>query len=468
MTTQSTRQIKLSQKAEQRVVNACITEMQTRGNLFSSLLGQTFGGNRDVYNSMGYPKTLKFSDYYNMWRRNPIAKRVVRMMPNACWRLNPEIRDNESKDNTLFEQDVEDIINRCQLFKYLRKADIMAGIGWYGVLFLGFNDNKDFREPANGAMELSYVQAYNNGRANIESYDNDITSRRYGKPLMYQIDVGSNGQSIIKNVHWTRVIHIAEDAEDNDTFGTPRMEEVFNNLINIEYISASSAEGYWRGGFPGIALELNPDTPVEDSKLTTAASEMLNNYIDGFKRTLYGTGKFTTLQPNVLSPQDFFNLQIQEICTAKEIPTRIFIGSERGELASSQDATSWMELVDGRRKNFCETDILRPLIDRLIEIGTIEAPQDSNYDIIWPELQAADKKREAEILKIRTEALNMYANNMALQEIMPLQLYLRNFCGLSDDEIEIATKSYESMIQEQENEPIIEENQEDNSNDENM
>jgi len=434
-------QISLSAENKQMIANSIVQEAVTRSRFISSAMGQYFGGNRDVYNSMGYPRTIMGSMYYDYWRRHPIAKRVVKIFPNACWRLAPEILENEKSTSSKFEAEINEIIDNCKLFKYMKKADTLAGIGNYGLLFLGFDDERDYRETATG--KLTYLQAYDAVyRSKISKYVTDITNERYGLPELYEIDFGSDGQSNYKLVHWTRVIHIAEDAEDNDTFGTPRMEDVFNNLVNIEYISAASAEGYWRGGFPGLAMELDKEAPLNNKEYETKMDEMVNDWVDGFRRNLIGVGaNFKTLQPNAESPEAFFLLQIQEICASKEIPLRIMLGSERGNLASSQDEDNWNAKVDDRRVNFCEPNIVRAFVDRMIYLKAITPPTNGKYQVVWQDLKSKDEKRQAEIAKIKTEALEKYSNSPALQMIMPPDLYLRFIMQLSDEEVDTVKES---------------------------
>jgi hypothetical protein len=63
------------------------------------------------------------------------------------------------------------------------------------------------------------------------------------------------------------------------------------------------------------------------------------------------------------------------------VPQRILFGSERGELASSQDMEEWNSEIGSRRVNFSEPEVLDPFIKWCIEMGVLPAPE--NKDKQW-------------------------------------------------------------------------------------
>ena len=69
------------------------------------------------------------------------------------------------------------------------------------------------------------------------------------------------------------------------------------------------------------------------------------------------------------------------ISAASGIPLRIMTGSERGELASTQDDGNWASRIEERQLHFAEPMILRPLIDRLIELRALPEPSDGEYQL---------------------------------------------------------------------------------------
>ena len=106
--------------------------------LLSAKLGQQFGGSRDTYSVLGYKKTLTFSDFYQRYRRQNIARRIVTAPPAATWRHTPTLKEDENPDqDTAFEAAWKSLERRLRVTAALEQVDRLAGIGRYGVLLIG-------------------------------------------------------------------------------------------------------------------------------------------------------------------------------------------------------------------------------------------------------------------------------------------------------------------------------------------
>ena len=111
----------------------------------------------------------------------------------------------------------------------------------------------------------------------------------------------------------------------------------------------------------------------------------MDSYLHGFQRYLRLQGiDIQELKPQLADPSNHFAVLINMISIATGIPKRILLGSERGELASSQDEKNWADQIDSRRKDHCEPMILRPLIDSLIGVGVLPEPKGEYVVVIGP------------------------------------------------------------------------------------
>ena len=64
-----------------------------RSNLASRLGVMTYGGDRDLYQALGYPKTLTFTDnYLPQYIRNEVAKAIIDRPVRAAWRGGLSVR----------------------------------------------------------------------------------------------------------------------------------------------------------------------------------------------------------------------------------------------------------------------------------------------------------------------------------------------------------------------------------------
>ena len=418
-----------------RGVLAGLSELVTRSGM-AAYLGKSYGGDRDLYTALGYKTTLDYKDYLARYQRQDIASAIIEAPVKASWRYQPMITETDEEE-TAFEKDWAALSEKLQAYHYFSRLDIVTGIGRYGVLLIGFNDGVDLSLPVRRASDVLYLMPYSESSAKITSFVTDESDRRYALPEMYRINIttGSDTGAKSMNVHWTRVIHVAENATENDVYGTPRLKKVFNRLEDLERIVGGSAEMFWRGAFPGFGLPIQADASVSDQTLSQLQDEM-EKYLHGFQRYLRLQGvDIKELKAQVADPSNHVSVIVDMISAATRIPKRILLGSERGELASSQDERNWMQQIDERRHNLCEAKIIRPFIDRLIEFGVLSKPTE-HYTVEWPDLLTPSDKDKAEVGEIRAKALKNYVEAVGAETIVPSEIFLKKFLNLTNEDIE--------------------------------
>ena len=275
-------------------------------------------------------------------------------------------------------------------------------------------------------------------------------------PLIYDItdtDAESSTTSQIL-VHHSRVIHVTDEMLESEVYGTPRLEVVFNRLMDLEKLVGGDAEMFWRGARPGYHGKLDKDfqmTPAfkEDLK------DQINEYEHDLRRILISEGlDLTALAQQISDPTPHVDVQIQMIAAEKGIPKRILTGSERGELSSTQDKEEWLTYVQSRREEFAEPKIVRPFVDRCIEYGILPAAGEDGYTIKWQDLFAISEKERVEIGKIRAEALSKYAASPMAEMTIPPDEFLKYFLGLTKEEVELIQEAREAAIKAEEDKRI--------------
>lgn len=415
-------------------------------NLFSDIisarselmfrLGKSYGTKRDLYKDLGYVLVPLFADYYGKYTRQDIASAIIDAYPNACWGKAPEISEDENEE-TEFEVAWKQLVKDKKIFNYLLRADKAAGIGRYSCLLLGINDGRQFNEQVEQANELLYLQIFLEHNSLISKYVTDEKSSRFGLPETYQLKLstGDHTQSVSKEVHHSRVLHIAEDLLDNEIEGIPRLQKVLNRLDDLEKIVGGSGEMFWRGAFQGLAFKAQEGAQFDPEQDNTKLEEQIDNYIHGLQRYMKLQGlDVQQLSPSVSSPQGHVDIILDLIAGATGIPKRILIGSERGELASSQDEANFSKKVESRRLNHCEPNILRPFVDKLIEFGILPEPK-QDYTVKWPSLFQATDQEKANIASTKTNAIVAYANSVGAENVVPQEIFLKDILGMSVEEV---------------------------------
>lgn len=388
--------------------------------------GQLMDGHRDIYDAAGYPKTLNFKNHYlPMYKRGGIAKRVIDAPADESWRKLPQVYEGESPEDgstdTPFCKAWNEIAKRFAgkgLYHYLRRLDRMCGIGQFAVLYFGMSGDDDLTKPVGKGAQLRYVSVLDEGAVTFGTLVTDKSNPRFGMPETYRIAVdlpsvqsGEGTPTVTAHtleVHHSRLLHVAEDATTNDLFGTPRLEAAYNYLVNIMKILAGSGEAAWKLMDSGNLFTTadNYELPRPGTAERKALEEQVENHWNGLSRGLLAEGLTTIpMGGTVTDPSGLININVSMVAATIDMPQRILTGSERGELASSQDSVDWLESIEERRQNHVEPMILRPCVDKFIEWGMLTAPA-KGYGFKWERLVKADKTEGATVASSMANALN--------------------------------------------------------------
>lgn len=425
---------------------------------FARTAGIQYKGNRDLYDTLGYKHDIVFEDYRTRYDRQDIARAIISKPPATTWRRNPIITEPGKPDSS-WVKEWDMMEKRLKIYRSMQRADRLSGIGEFGVIFLGFRDGLKTQliEPAlkmSGPKDLLYLSVFDQGSVDIRNYVSDTTNPRFGLPETYTLNmVTPSGDSRSHVVHWSRIIHIAEGVDDTETIGTPRLLPVFNRLFDVEKIVGGSSESYWR--LAQKAMHINVDSG-EDGATIVVDQESLEDeaekFIHDYKNWMFTentTVKMLDVTP--ADPEKAFKVVIQLISAVIDMPFRILIGSERGELASNTDQETWFGRIRERQIQYAEPEILRAFIDRLMML-TVLSP--AEYEVKWPDLFEVDDKTKAEVaknyaqaLKFVTEALLLGENVISMPEIRELVFGLKEAFEGSDDLDEFMVREAEGMVE---------------------
>jgi hypothetical protein len=378
---------------------------------FMRQAGISFNGSRDMYEVLGYPRILSVKEYRDRYARGGISKRIVEAYPKATWRGGVKLQEDEDpKVTTAFEKDWEDLEKRLKIWTMLQRADTLAGLSTYSILLIGAPGDYDQPLPKGKPGQILFLTAFAGGGgpgltqgasssanyvdATIQEFDQDVTSPRFGLPTRYQLrrlDLVS--PQFQKPVHWSRVIHIAEGLLDNEVYGIPVLENIWNLLDDLDKVTGGGAEAFWLRANQGLHLNVDKDAALSDPE-KAAIKEQAEEYQHQMRRILQTRKvEVTPLGSDVAQFGPQADAILTQIAGSKGIPKRILMGSEMGQLASGQDADNWNTQVQDRRTGYAGPSIVRPLVDRLIEYGYLPTPKD--YDVVWPTIESLTETEKA-------------------------------------------------------------------------
>ncbi|MDL5361361.1 phage portal protein [Halalkalicoccus sp. NIPERK01] len=416
---------------------------------FANRAGLQHNGQRDLWEEFGYKKGFTYADYRDWYDRGDIAKPIIDKPAETSWSERPDIIDDAEvgeDEQTEFEKDVEKLFDASEdtnldrgLSHYFERADKLGRIGEYSVLFLGLSDIESARELKNevdpsqlsGLDDLLYVTPLGQGDAEINEWVTDVTDPRNGLPKTYKLDLANGDQTNTQVVHHSRVIHIAEGVLDDDVNGEPALRAVMNRLFDLQKVAGASAEAYWMLANPGLALSVDPDfADVPTEKM----DEQVEEYEHSLRRVmkLFGTD-VEQLESQDVDPSGVTDVLMKLIAGTIEIPRRKLEGSERGELASSQDEANYLEMISARQESFNEPVMLRAFFDRVLRFGIVRPPRAGSYSAEWPNLFQLTELEEATLKKELSTAIKNIAPMGDVELLHSLEA-LREFSPVEEPE----------------------------------
>jgi uncharacterized protein len=428
-------------------------------------LGMSYDDKRDLYQALGYKLTLEYRDYATFYTRHEIAKAVINKPAGATWRGGCRIEESDNDDETALEKAWKELDKSLNLRSAFLRLDKLASLGKYGVLFLGFSDAKSAQQfirpvaPSKN-IKLLYVKPLGELHAQIQTYDNNAQSNRFGLPDTYNLEIvnAATNTSSTFVAHHSRIIHVPGELLESEYEGVPVLEVIYNRCQDLEKLVGGSAEMFWRGARPGYSGKVDKDF-VMSSDTESGLRAQIDEYEHNLRRILVNEGiDLTALAIQVADPTGHMDIQLQMISAVTGIPKRILVGSERGELASSQDEVAWKELIQDRRDEYATPQIVRPFVDRMIEKGVLPPP-DTEYDVQWEDLFAQSDREQAEVGRTRSESLRNYTLSPTAESIVPPDAFYQFFLGLDDDQIELITEMKEAMMAEEQNRELTPEEQ---------
>jgi hypothetical protein len=362
-------------------------------------------------------------------------------------------------------------------------------------------------KPSKKETKLLFMRAFDESLVQVVRYEWSVRNPRFGQPVMYRVTLNDPREQhsgvglpmATVFVHWSRVIHLADNLGSSEIFGVPRMRPVLNRLLDLRKLYSGSAEMYWRGAFPGLSLETHPQLGGDVDVDSSILQDTMEQYMNGLQRYLLLMGMSAkTLAPAVVDPTPQINTQIEAVCIQLGIPKRVFCGSERGELASNQDDASWNDRLKHRQNLYITPKIIVPFVDRLIYLGVLPEPKDNGQKIVdnmvrngwkatkqktggwllvnesddseepgktvdvgeggftveWPDLDSNTDKDKAMIAFQRTQAMAAYAGGN-VESLLPPMDYLTHELGFTEEEataiLDNAQKHLEEVHPEEDN-----------------
>lgn len=390
-------------------------QVSTMRRSMGTLLGLSHDGKRDIYDIYGYPKSLGgtggFEEMYRYSRREGIANRLTWGVAKTCWRDGFDVYDSSKDKAKQILIDELNALKKAGLNKKIEAADILNRIGRMAVLFVGVPDGLEPDQPIgtvsgnpDAILDKLYFVPYAYDGIEIDGQINNLSDPRYGLPEFYNLSRLGRGDTDkdtkVKSIkaHWSRIIHLNENALDSDIEGMGALEPIFNRILDLDKACGGSAEAYFRNAKGKIAFEIDPKFAASALNSTTGknalqegAEKFTNEYQDWIATS---GGKVKGIDTPHDSPLDTVKVNLWTISGYSGYPLRILTGEGAGQLAGSEDQLAVNQITRDRQRGPC-TGWLDRFFEILQAAGMLKNLPEG-YEIRFPVQEAATELQKAE------------------------------------------------------------------------
>ena len=241
----------------------------------------------------------------------------------------------------------------------------------------------------------------------VKQYVTDLTNERYGLPAMWtyteELDNGFNREV---DVHPDRVFVLGDYSGDSPGFLTP----AYNSLVSLEKVEGGSGESFLKNA--ARQLSINYDKSIDPTELAKMygvqpdafknaldeAAKKLNMGNDSMMATLGAT--VTPLVSTVPDPTLTYDVNLQTVASALDIPTKILVGQQQGDRASTEDREYFNARCQSRRNDI--GDEVAEFMQFIADRGVIKLPEE--ITVVWDDLNESTPSAKLDNAKKMADA----------------------------------------------------------------
>lgn len=417
--------------------------------------GDTF---RNTWRVFGYPETITFDMYWNMYLRGGLANACVVKPVKKRWSSYPDIYDEPweedgkiiKRKDTEFEAAVKRLIDEFDFFGVCRELDECQRVGQYGAILIRAKESRALSpeqlkttplRAANGIDSLLDLTPCMESQIDFSDaqLDKDYSSKRYNLPLSFRYKegtgvigsrVGTNA-TIDQEIHYSRAFVFSEFARGNGFIGHSVLMPIFNSLMDWYKICGSAAEGFYKNAKQRLNMNITDPSLAkimmatdDPSGAQEAYGKQMTDFDRGFNNVLDTAGvEAKVLQAAMADPTGPAGVALQDICS-NIAPKTELIGFETGERSSTENANAYNVENQGWRTTK-GTKLIVNALQQLVDVGILPPPK-QRIMVDWPDLSAASDEQRidnasklATAVKALADSNQQSAADSITQNLMP-------------------------------------------------
>lgn len=358
----------------------------------------------------GFKTDLSFHDLYKLYRRGGIAHGAVNKLVGQCWRTNPQVIEGdpteEATNVTAWERRARAVLTPA-FWQAFAEADRRRLVGRYAGLVLQFADGKAWDQPVTGRPALVKAIPVWQNALTIVSYDTDPSSQQYGQPTAWQyLEEAAQGVGRKVVVHPDRVVILGDYSRDAIGY----LEPAYNAFVSLEKVEGGSGESFLKNAARQVVTNFDAGIDlrtiaeaygVKVADLQEKFNEQARDLNRGNDTMLITQGATTTaLVAQVADPAPTYHVNLQTAAAALDIPSRILVGNQSGERASTEDRAYFNSRCQARREVELSRDI-RLAVEQLMRLQAL--PATPVWSVVWDDLAESTQAERLANAKLMAE-----------------------------------------------------------------
>ncbi len=358
-----------------------------------------------AWQEYGFPDTITYEMLFGLYRRGGLGHGAVEKLISTCWKTSPWVIEgddqDESRPETAWEKSATQTLT-ARVWRAFADADRRRLVGRFSGLLLHINDSQPWIQPAGKGKSLVKVTPAWAGSLKPAKFDADENSQTYGQPTeWWYAELGSNGTAGRRvRIHPDRIFILGDWREDAIGW----LEPAYNAFVSLEKVEGGSGESFLKNA----ARQLNINFDSEGVDFASLAAmygvklEELREKFDevavemnrGNDTVLVTQGATTTpLVSNVPDPRPTYDINLQTVSAALDIPSRVMVGNQQGERASTEDLRYFNARCQSRRQDLGFE--IEDFVDHLTRIGVLKPIAEKA--VMWDDLneQTATEKLDS-------------------------------------------------------------------------
>lgn len=342
----------------------------------------------------GWPADVTNEMLYRLYRRGGVAHGAIEKIIGACWKTWPQLIEGGTEDaaakTSVWEEATSKVLSPA-LWRQWSEADRRRLVSRYSGLILHVADNRAWDQPVTRSAALRKVTPAWAGALEPLEIGLDTSAAGYAQPRLWRYtEQFASGTGRVVDIHPDRVFILGDWGHDAIGF----LEPAFNAFVSLEKVEGGSGESFLKNASRQISVNFDKEVDLASIAATYGVplDELQQKFNDAAREINRGNDQMLITQgasvaplvAPVADPEPTYDVNLQTVAAALDIPTKVLVGMQTGERASTEDQRYFYARCQSRRMDL-SFDI-KEFVDHLMRIHVLELRPD--VSVLWDDLNA--------------------------------------------------------------------------------